>query len=306
MRPNEGHVDAGAGVRLFYRAAGHGERTVVVLHGGPGFTFDYLADDLAPLARHARVIFYDQRGAGRSTLVSDADGLDAQRFADDLDAVRRHFGLERLTLLGHSWGAAVAALYAVRHPARVERLLLVGPMPLRRAELARTFEELAAGRSAEARAQLNGARDAWVADPGSAAACRTFYRAYFEPFFADPAAAARSRGDFCAGTPEALRNAVGGVQRHTIASLGDWDWRPALRAVTAPTLVLHGLADPIPLSTAREWAAALPQARLLTYAGVGHFPYVEAPTRFFEDVAAFLDGGWPDGAQPEAGGCARR
>lgn len=299
---NEGTVDAGAGVRLFYREVGRAQRTVVVLHGGPGFSLDYLADDLAPLAQGARVIFYDQRGAGRSTLVDDADGLDARRFVDDLDAVRRHFGLERLTLLGHSWGAGVAALYAIRHPERVERLLLVGPMPLRQAELARTFQRLAAGRSPDARAELLRARDAWLADPGSATACRAFYRRYFEPFFVDPSAMARSRGDFCAGTPEALRNAVAGVQRYTQASLGDWDWRPALRQLAAPTLVLHGLADPIPLETAREWAAALPQARLLIYPGAGHFPYVDMPERFFRDAAAFLGGAWPDGAHVEGAG----
>lgn len=111
----EGFADAGNGVRLFYRVVGTGPDTVVVIHGGPGFSMGYFADDLTSLAEKGHtLLFYDQRGTGRSTLVSDSAALDAQRFAEDLEAIRRHFGLERLTLLGHSWGAGVVALYAAR------------------------------------------------------------------------------------------------------------------------------------------------------------------------------------------------
>ncbi len=81
-----------------------------------------------------------------------------------------------------------------------------------------------------------------------------------------------------------------------MASLGDWDWRSALTTVPAHTLVVHGTVDPIPIASARAWAAALPHARLIALAGVGHFPYLEAPTRFFPAVRAFLADGWPDDA----------
>ena len=107
---NEGSIDAGGGVRLFYRGVGDGADTIVVLHGGPGFTMDYIAADLEPLAGRHTLIFYDQRGTGGSTLVSDSAGLDAQRFVEDVEAVRLHFALERLVLLGHSWGTGLAAL----------------------------------------------------------------------------------------------------------------------------------------------------------------------------------------------------
>lgn len=293
----EGYIDAGAGVQLFYRVAGTGGETLVVLHGGPGFSMDYLAADLEPLARKHTLIFYDQRGTGRSTLVSDAAALDAQRFAEDLEALRRHFGLERLALLGHSWGAGVAALYAARHRERVARLIIVGGMPLRRTELVRTFQSIDAGRDSAERQQLRNASAAWRAAPGDATACRAFYVLWFLPFYADRAAAARSKGDFCAGTPAALENKISSVDRFTIASLGEWDWRPSLRTVTAPALVIHGTSDPIAAGTAREWTGALPGGRLLLMEGIGHFPYVEAPQRFFADVDVFLRGHWPAGAQ---------
>src|SRR6478736_1724700 len=84
MDPQQGYIDTADGVRLFYRSAGAGPETVVVIHGGPGFSMDYIVDDMLPLSREHRVVFYDQRGTGRSTLVNDAASLDAQRSVDDL------------------------------------------------------------------------------------------------------------------------------------------------------------------------------------------------------------------------------
>jgi len=295
-RQQEGFVDAGGGVRLFYRVMGSARDTIVVLHGGPGFSLAYIADDLAPLAARHTLVLYDQRGTGRSTLVSDSAALTGERFAEDLEAVRLHFGLGRVTLLGHSWGAGLAALYAIRHPERVEGLLLTGAIPPMRSGLRRDISAMNARRDSTGQRRLLEARAAWRADAGDAAACRAYYVEWFQPFFADPAVLRRTRGDFCAGTPEALRNKVASVDRYTFASLGDWDWRPALRGVRARTLVLQGRLDVFPPETAREWIAALPDARLLVLEGVGHFPYLEAPERFAAAVDDFMAGKWPPGA----------
>jgi proline iminopeptidase len=288
--PPQGFVDAQGSVRLYYRVDGRSPSAVVVLHGGPGLTHDYLADDLLPLADAHRVIHYDQRGSGRSSLVTDADALDARRFADDLEAVRLHFGLERLALLGHSWGAAVAALYAMRHPQRVERLVLVGPMPLRKEALTASFARVRQSGDAEWQRTLRARGQALLANPGDADLCRAFYDTWFTPFFGNTAARARSRGDFCAGTPESRRSKAVGVDRYTVPSLGDFDWRGALREVTSPALIVHGTADIIPADSSREWAAALPNARLVLLEGIGHFPYLESPEQFFPLVSAFLAG----------------
>lgn len=294
---NEGHADAGAGVRLFYRVAGSGEDAVIVLHGGPGFTMEYLAADLEPLGETHTLIFYDQRGAGRSTLVTGSTALDAQRFADDLEAIRLHFGLESVTLLAHSWGAGVAALYAARYPEQLDRMVVVGGIPLQRSHLVRAFERLAESRDAIEARDMEAASQAWLADPGDATACRAYYTLWFRPFFGVNEAADRSKGDFCAGTPESLANKITNVDRFTAASLGEWDWRPALSAVDAQTLVIHGTADVLPMEGARDWATTLPDARLLVLPGIGHFPYVEAPETFFGAVEQFLQGRWPVEAQ---------
>jgi proline iminopeptidase len=302
----EGVISAPDGVRLYYRAVGTGRDTLIVVHGGPGFTMEYLARDLEPLAEGRTLVFYDQRGTGRSTLVSDSAALGADRFVDDLDAVRAHFGLERVRLLGHSWGAGLIALYAARHPQRLDRLLVVGAIPARRSDLTEAFQAMAAGRDSGMRVRMREARDAWVADPGNPAACRAYYVLWYHPFYGDAAAASRSRGDFCAGTPESLRNKMASVDRFTMASLGDWDWISSLRGVPAPTLLIHGTEDPLPVRSAREWVAALPNARLLLLEGIGHFPYVEAPERFFPAADAFLKGTWPADARRQTSRPLRR
>ena len=293
----EGYVDAGGGVRLFYRVVGTNPDTLIVLHGGPGLTMEYLAKDLEPLAARHTLLFYDQRGAGRSSLVRDSAELDGQRFAEDLEAVRRHFRLERVNLLGHSWGAGVAALYAARYPERIGRLLIVDGIPLRQEELVQAFEALAAQRDSATRQQMQQWMERRRADPGDAVACHAYYVLWFRPFFVDSTAMGRSRGDFCAGTPESRRNKIMNVDRYVAASLGAWDWRPVLRQVSAPALVVHGTADPLPLSGGREWAATLPNGRLLVLQGVGHFPYLETPSTFFAAVDVFLRGDWPQGAE---------
>ena len=293
---SEGHLEAGRGVRLGYRIAGHGPDTLIVVHGGPGFTFDYLATDFEPLAARHALVFYDQRGTGRSTLIADSAALAAELFADDLEAVRRHLRLERVNLLGHSWGAAVVALYAQRYPERLGRLLIVAGIPLTMAGLEESFAMMRSARDTAEVTRMEAAMAARQADPADHAACRAYYAIWFRPFFADAGAARRSRGDVCAGSPESMRNKMASVDRFVFPSLGRFDWRAMMRNVRAPTLVIHGSEDPLLLEYAREWAATLPESRLLVLDGVGHFPYVEAPDRFFPAVDRFLTGHWPSGA----------
>lgn len=293
----EGYVEALDAAKLFYRMLGSGPDTLVVLHGGPGFTMDYFYADLEPLSTGHALLFYDQRGTGKSTLVSDSAALDGDSFVADLEAIRAHFGMERMVLLGHSWGAGVAALYAQQHPERVARMVVVGAIPLQRSVLLDGFAVMAANRDSVSRRLLEEWREVRLANPGDRAACRAYYALWFEPFVADRAAFSRSKGDFCAGSPESLRNKINSVDRYTAASLGDWDWRSSLREMDAPTLVIHGTVDPLPLAGAREWSRALPNARMLELNGIGHFPYLEAPDVFFTSVDHFLRGEWPESAR---------
>jgi proline iminopeptidase len=129
--PSEGRAP-GANAALFYRFIGTGSDVLVVIHGGPGMDMGYMVPDFQPLAERHQLLFYDQRGGGRSELLPDDAALYTMAcHVADLEALRHHFGLERLTLVAHSFGPAIAASYAMAHPDRVARMVFIGPVPPR-------------------------------------------------------------------------------------------------------------------------------------------------------------------------------
>jgi len=284
-RPSEGYIATPDGERLFYRLDGKGQ-PLVAIHGGPGFSMSYLRPDLLPLGRKRTLIFYDQRGSGRSSLVAADANISFAKHIDDLETLRRYFALERLTLLGHSWGAAPAAGYAMRHPERVDKLVLVCPIVPRHSPYREEFVRARRAKlTAQEQRQLDERAAAFstAADPVDAA--RALHEIYFRAFFADPNLAARIRlGD---DPPEAVMN-EDRVDRLTMTSLGDYDWREGLRTIKAQTLVIHGDHDPIPLASAHEWAHSIPRAKFLLLRKCGHFPQLEQAAPFFAAIEDFL------------------
>ena len=109
-----------------------------------------------------------------------------------------------------------------------------------------------------------------------------------KPRLASPELARRIAGDFCGVSAEAIRSGMGVAGPHTLTSLGEWDFRPGLAAVTAPTLILHGQADAIPMDLVEEWTVAMPSAKLVKIPGASHFPYVERPDLVWPTIEAFL------------------
>jgi proline iminopeptidase len=120
---------------LYAREIGRGQ-PIIVLHGGPDFDQSYLLPDFDRLAGAYRLIYYDQRGRGKS-----ADGVQANEVSlvsdvADLDIARQHFQLETTAVLGHSWGTVLALEYAIRNPDRVSHLILMNPAPASSADFA--------------------------------------------------------------------------------------------------------------------------------------------------------------------------
>ena len=126
MRSSEGFVFVRRGLHLYYQVLGDGAETVLIPNA------NWLAELLQPLAEGRRLIFYDPRSRGRSSAVTDGRQLSLEDDVADLEAVRRYFGLEKVSLLGASYHAAVTALYALENPERVDRMLLVCPITPRR------------------------------------------------------------------------------------------------------------------------------------------------------------------------------
>jgi proline iminopeptidase len=118
----DGFVDAN-GVMIYYMSTGRGQPLMIV-HGGPGASHDYFLPYLLPLARYNRVIFIDERGSGRSQKLEDRAGYSIENMVEDVEAVRQGLGLGKISLLGHSYGGALAQAYALKYQRNLSHLIL--------------------------------------------------------------------------------------------------------------------------------------------------------------------------------------
>jgi proline iminopeptidase len=263
---------------LYCREIGRGE-PIIVLHGGPDFDHSYLVPDLDRLADAFHLIYYDQRGRGSSADNVRPEDVSLASEAADVDSVRRHFRLDAPALLGHSWGAVLALEYALRHPRRVSRLILMNPAPtfpsdrdlLRQAY----FEKLGADRDRQSDIVNSSAYQA-----GDPAAVAARYRIHFKP-------AVRSLEDYerlmvvmKAAFERQGRDGIVKARAIEDRLMEAWeaspdDLRQRLAALRIPTLVIAGDSDFIPIAVADNIVQAMPDARLVTIPDCGHFAYLE-------------------------------
>jgi proline iminopeptidase len=118
----EGFIDAN-GLMIYYKTLGKGD-PLLILHGGPGASHDYFLPYLLPLARHNRLVFIDERGSGRSQKLEDAATYTIENMVEDVEAVRQALGLGKISLLGHSYGGALAQAYALKYQQNLSHLIL--------------------------------------------------------------------------------------------------------------------------------------------------------------------------------------
>ena len=269
-----------------------GARRLLVLHGGPGADHQYLLPQMLDLASDHELIFYDQRGGGRSR-TDDPAPITWETHADDLAAVVREQGLSPLEIVGYSWGGLLAMLYSLRAAGLIETqaatrpdsrfpipdsLALIDPAPTTRDYRAQFEAEFTRRQQGEAIQKLRSE----LAESGLRERDPDAYRQRgFElsvaGYFADPARA-RDLTPF---------RVVGRVQQSVWASLGDFDLLPSLQQMKIPTLIVHGRQDPIPLASSEAAASAM-GARLVVLEDCGHVPYVEQAPSLFDAMRQFL------------------
>lgn len=268
--------------RIFYEVIGSGE-PIIVVHGGPGLDHGYLQPGLDLLAARNTLIYYDQRGTGRSDAPLDTSAINFDDFVDDIDALRQALGYERVILLAHSFGARIALHYATIYQENLRGLILMNP-----SEPGSRFAEESAARQASRRTEEDAARlqelmtsEAYEArDP---ATISEIYRLAFRGTMRDPDRVDALSLDLSARTA-ANGQEIGRLLGET---MGDPDWWPRLGAIDTPTLVLHGRYDIPPTEMSAALASTLPDGELVVL-NSGHFPYVEDPQGLATAVSGFL------------------
>jgi proline iminopeptidase len=279
------------GAQLYYRVVGEGP-PIVVLHGGPDFDHWYLLPELDRLADSFRLIYYDQRGRGRSAEDVDPGDVTIESEIEDLDSVRRHFGFEVAAVLGHSWGGMLAMEYAARRPACVSHLILLNTAPAS-AEDARSFrQQLRRSRPPGdvERMQAIAAGDPYRA--GNLEAEADYYRIHFRVTLRQPEllelVVRRLRAHFTEESVLTARAIENRLYEQTWEVDG-YDLAPKLQVLEIPSLVLHGEHDFVPLELAARIARSMPRGRLVVLEDCGHFSYPELPDAVHEHVLALFE-----------------
>jgi len=294
----DGYVTTSDSARLYYRIAGNPGRgidTVIAIHGGPGLDLESIYGDFAAMlgGKHV-VIFYDQRGGGKSELPADTARLFAPRQIQDLDDLRRHFKLDRVTLLAHSYGPLLAASYALAHPRNVKSMVFFGPVPPRRGDFwTRYGANFSALVTAEQRAAMTAAsrkqNDEKLSDDESRQGCRDNWNIALRPRLAEPdRTLPLLKSDLCATAVAGMRYGARFGNRVIMNSYGDWDLRARLKTLEVPLLVVHGEQETIPMDLIEEWITSMPHARLMKVPSAAHFTYAERPELVWPAVEMFL------------------
>jgi len=291
-----GYTTMSDSARLYYRVMGRGPDTIIAIHGGPGLDHESIANDFAVLAAKHTVIFYDQRGGGKSTLPKDTSTLVAARQVQDLEELRRHFRIARVTLVAHSYGPLLAASYALAHPDRVKRMVFFGPVPPRQGDFWQRFSKsLGARLDSDQRARMSEAAkrmiDPALSEAENRQACRDYWAIGLRPRLAEPEkTTSLVKSDLCATDVAGIRYGNRTGNRVIMGSYGDWDLRAKLRTLTVPTLVVHGEEESIPMDLVEEWVTSMPNAKLMKVPHAAHFTYAERPELVWPAVERFLAG----------------
>lgn len=268
--------------RIFYEVVGEGE-SIIVVHGGPGLDHEYLQPGLDALATRNALVYYDQRGTGRSSAALDESSISFDIFVEDIEELRQALGFETVSVLGHSFGSLLALEYVRRYPDRARALILMNPVEPGSRFQEETQRRQAARRTEEVAAEMQALRGSEGFQARDAATLSRVYRLAFRSVMKDPERVEELDLDLAASTARQGQD----VARLLGTSMGTVEWWDRLPTIEVPTLVLHGRFDAPPTDMARQLAEAFPQGTFEVLDS-GHFPYLEDRQGLLSAVSSFF------------------
>ena len=268
------------GVTIWYEVRGDGPGTpLFVANGGPGFDHMYLmcGDVWDRIAKGRKVVFYDQRGNGKSSELKEGQPCGLAEQIDDLDALRAHLKFDKIDLLGHSWGGYLVMAYASRHPEHIAHLLIVDSGAPKIQDTLFLFKNIYP-ETTEREDAL--AFDVELGDEKAIVADLNDYMSmiFYSPEQRDAFLARSSSFDY---TQKVNKAVWGDLQR--------FDLNPELPHFKFPTLVITGRYDfNVAPSVAYAIHKAIPNSEFAVFEKSGHLPFCEEPDAFIRRVEGFL------------------
>jgi proline iminopeptidase len=294
----EGYVDAN-GLMIYYKTLGRGE-PLMILHGGPGASHDYFLPYLLPLARHNRLVFIDERGSGRSQKLEDTKGYTVENMVEDVEMVRQGLGLGKISLLGHSYGGALAQAYALKYQKNLSHLILASTWSSSKA-MNDVFVKMKQNMSPELRDRIEKLEGEGLFGHGKdyeknrytpeymVAAWGEAYFPYVYHNRPDPNYDPIAQGN----TAWDLYREMWGEHGEFIidGNLKSVEYTDRLATIKVPTLMVVGEHDECDPSLSRTMQQKIAASQLAIMPNSGHMTFVDQPDLFVKTVDGFLHGG---------------
>lgn len=291
----EGFINAN-GVMLYYFSTGRGQ-PLMILHGGPGASHDYFLPYLLPLARHHRVIFIDERGSGHSQKLEDPSGYTIENMVVDVEAVRQALGLGKMSLLGHSYGGALAQAYALEYQSNLSHLILASTWSSTVA-MNQLFVRMKQNMTPELRQRIDTLEANGLFGHGKdyeknrypndymIAAWGEGYFPYVYHNHPDPNYDPIAQGNM---SWDLYRQMWGEHGEFVIdGNLKSVEYTDRLRAIKVPTLILVGQHDECDPSLSQTMHNKIAGSKLVILPNAGHMTFVDQTGMFLKAVDGFL------------------
>jgi proline iminopeptidase len=293
----DGFVDAN-GIMIYYTMIGRGE-PLLILHGGPGASHDYFLPYLLPLARHHKLIFIDERGSGKSQKLEDRSAYTVENMVEDVEGVRQGLGLGKISLLGHSYGGALAQAYALKYQRNLNHLILASTWSSS-AALNQVFVRMKQNMAPELRERIDRLEAQGLFGQGKDYEKNRYTNEYMiaawgEGYFPyvyhnrpDP-----NYDPTALGAAWDLYREMWGEHGEFIidGNLKSVEYTDRLSAIKVPTLMVVGEHDECEPSLSQAMHEKIAGSKMVVLPKSGHMTFVDQTGMFLKAVDEFLGGG---------------
>ena len=284
--PDEIRRVAVDGFEVVTYSYGSGENILFLLNGGPGLPCDYLRDPHIFLAGEGyRVVAFDQLGCGNSDRPDDSSLWNIARYVEEVETVRKALNLEKVHLLGQSWGGWLSIEYALTYPDAIQSLVLAntcGDLPHLTTELNRMRDALG---SETVAMMLHHESMGTIDHPEYQAAITILNYRHVCRLKEWPSSLLASVNDWNMGPYGTMQ---GPNEFLYIGNLKNWNRIPDMPKLKMPTLIITGTHDEIGPACALRMHNALQNSKVIVFPNSSHVPFYEEPDDYFSALRNFL------------------
>ncbi len=271
------------GTQIYFNIIGKGDPLVIV-HGGPGLAHNYLYEPFKQLADSYTLIFYDQRGCGNSSAINPDDSVKMNTLVEDLEQIRKEFRIEKLNLIGQSWGALISIEYCYKYPENVKQLLLLEPGP-GSSEYLGEFQQTIMNR-------LSDKDKNRIIEISQNPELRynpvlfnEFMNLRYKGYSLDSLYVEKMHMNYFDSSKVVKFFSSSATFAPYLMSFNLYE---KMKKIDLPVLIIHGEYDPIPNSAIERMSESFSNAELHIIKGSGHFVHIEKPEEYFSIVRLFL------------------